>query len=60
MFQLKMVAWEDPELTSSHGHQIYSYIWNNFLRGKTQELAEQLLYVEQMEKIVHIKAGGKG
>lgn len=31
-YYFKMETWEDLELTLSHGHTVYSYRQNNFLK----------------------------
>lgn len=57
-FQFKMATSENPEQLFPWTSQIYSYIWDNFLWTRTNELSNICTLDEQEE--THIEAGRRG
>ena len=39
-----MVKWEDPELTSSHGHTKITTVYRAIIDEKDQNLVEKIFY----------------
>lgn len=56
-----MATWEDTELTSSHKHGVYSYIWIKFLLKKKNPkawLSDN--YPSSKQEEIHMEIGNNG